>query len=192
MVDHEKVIGLAKKLIKEQKLPIKILNLKEEEGGSKLILSVTTSERVDFRSLVNNLQDTLGLRVEIRPLGARECAAQLGGPGPCGLPLCCASWLTQPLNVPTKTLENLEEATSPAQVTGSCGKLLCCLLFEQEQFRLSPAAQEELAKRRADLEKARQDAEATPAAPKENSSPAGEPTQPKPPKKKRVRRLVLK
>lgn len=136
MIEREQAINLARQTAKDLGLAIKILEVKSVPQQDQLIFFFSSQERVDYRQLVNHLQDTLGVTVEMRPLGSRECAAKLGGVGVCGQPLCCARWLPQPLNVPTKVLEKLDNISSPAQVAGACGKLLCCLLYEQDDFQV--------------------------------------------------------
>ncbi len=143
MVEKEHALNLARQMAKDLGLAIKILEVKSIPQQDQLIFFYSSQERVDYRQLANNLQDTLGVRVEMRLLGSRECAAKLGGVGVCGQPLCCARWLPQPLNVPTKVLEKFDNISSPAQVAGACGKLLCCLLYEQDDFQV-PKGEEKL------------------------------------------------
>lgn len=143
MIEREQALNLARQMAKDLGLTIKILEVKSVPQQDQLIFFFSSQERIDYRQLVNNLQDTLGVMVEMRPLGSRECAAKLGGVGVCGQPLCCARWLPQPLNVPTKVLEKFDNISSPAQVAGACGKLLCCLLYEQDDFQV-PKGEENL------------------------------------------------
>lgn len=143
MVEREQALNLARQMAKDLGLTVKILEVKSVPQQDQLIFFFSSQERIDYRQLVNNLQDTLGVMVEMRPLGSRECAAKLGGVGVCGQPLCCARWLPQPLNVPTKVLEKFDNISSPAQVAGACGKLLCCLLYEQDDFQV-PKGEEKL------------------------------------------------
>ncbi len=191
MIDQKHALNLAKELAEKLKLPVKVTFLEEDEVERKLTFYFSAPERVDLRKLINDLQDSLGLRVDFMQMGARECAAKMGGVGLCGRPLCCATWLPKPLNVPTKTLAEIAPGTSPAQCTGSCGKLLCCLLYEQSGFSLPEEAKVELSKRREELKKVQEEMRKKEKSEVEEKQHQAKEKNDTRGKKKRVRHLIL-
>ncbi|MDP2873875.1 MAG: regulatory iron-sulfur-containing complex subunit RicT [bacterium] len=195
MVEREHALHLAKQMAKDLGLTIKILEVKSVPQQDQLIFFFSSQERVDYRQLVNNLQDTLGVMVEMRLLGSRECAAKLGGVGVCGQPLCCARWLPQPLNVPTKILEKFDNISSPAQVAGACGKLLCCLLYEQDDFQM-PKGEEKLENKPSAMSEgtavSQSPASSVPSSwATKDKPPLSQPTVKQEKHKKKIRHLIL-
>lgn len=95
----------------------------------------TAEKRVDFRQLVRELSQRFGARVQMVQVGARDEARQIGGLGVCGLTLCCASWLGEfrPIGIGMAKRQNL--SLNPAKISGQCGRLLCCLAYEDEEYR---------------------------------------------------------
>ncbi len=113
--------------------------------GSKLLFFFTSDERVDFRELVKNLASTFHTRIELRQIGVRDKARMVGGLGICGRPFCCASFLSefQPVSIKMAKTQNI--SLNPTKISGNCGRLLCCLKYEQEAYedllRTTPKAE---------------------------------------------------
>ena len=113
--------------------------------GSKLLFFFTADERVDFRDLVKNLASAFHTRIELRQIGVRDKARMVGGLGICGRPFCCASFLDdfQPVSIKMAKTQNL--SLNPTKISGTCGRLMCCLKYEQDAYedllRRSPKAE---------------------------------------------------
>ncbi len=102
--------------------------------GSKILFFFTADERVDFRELVKSLASTFHTRIELRQIGVRDKAKMVGGLGICGRPFCCASFLDdfQPVSIKMAKTQNL--SLNPTKISGTCGRLMCCLKYEQEAY----------------------------------------------------------
>ncbi len=102
--------------------------------GSKLLFFFTADERVDFRELVKNLASVFHTRIELRQIGVRDKAKMVGGLGICGRPFCCASFLDdfQPVSIKMAKTQNL--SLNPTKISGTCGRLMCCLKYEQDAY----------------------------------------------------------
>lgn len=100
----------------------------------QLFLSYTASARVDFRELAKVLAQRYKTRIELRQIGVRDKAKMIGGIGPCGLFLCCSTFLTEFASVSINMAKNQFLALNPAKINGSCGRLLCCLNYEDEVY----------------------------------------------------------
>ena len=102
--------------------------------GSKILFYFTADERVDFRELVKNLASVFHTRIELRQIGVRDKAKMVGGLGICGRPFCCASFLDdfQPVSIKMAKTQNL--SLNPTKISGTCGRLMCCLKYEQEAY----------------------------------------------------------
>ena len=102
--------------------------------GSKIIFFFTADDRVDFRELVKTLAANFHTRIELRQIGVRDKAKMVGGLGICGRPFCCASFLDdfQPVSIKMAKTQNL--SLNPAKISGTCGRLMCCLKYEQEAY----------------------------------------------------------
>ena len=113
--------------------------------GSKLLFYFTADERVDFRELVKDLASVFHIRIELRQIGVRDKAKMVGGLGICGRPFCCASFLDdfQPVSIKMAKTQNL--SLNPTKISGTCGRLMCCLKYEQDAYedliRTSPKAE---------------------------------------------------
>jgi len=121
--------------ISEHGLPMKLLEAEYTLDESKLIFSFTAEGRVDFRELVKDLAAIFRTRIELRQVGVRDEAKLLGGLGPCGRDLCCASFLGdfEPVSIRMAKDQNL--SLNPAKISGVCGRLMCCLKFECDTYR---------------------------------------------------------
>ena len=102
--------------------------------GSKILFFFTADERVDFRELVKSLASVFHTRIELRQIGVRDKAKMVGGLGICGRPFCCGSFLEdfQPVSIKMAKTQNL--SLNPTKISGTCGRLMCCLNYEQEAY----------------------------------------------------------
>ena len=132
------------KLITKLHLPMKLLSAEYNLDGSLLTFFFSAAERIDFRALVRELSKRFKLRVELRQVGARDEGKLIGGFGRCGRPLCCASFLSEFSPVSIKMAKKQGLPLNPMRISGVCGRLLCCLGYECEQYR---ATKEKLPKR---------------------------------------------
>ncbi len=122
--------------IVERNLPMKLLGVEFMLNGSKAIFYFFSDGRVDFRALVKDLAQHFRTRIEMRQIGVRDGAKILGGLGICGRELCCASWLStfEPVSIRMAKDQNL--SLNPQKVSGLCGRLMCCLVYEQATYTL--------------------------------------------------------
>ena len=123
------------KLISELGLPMKLLSSEYNLDSSRLTFLFSAEERVDFRELVRRLTSRFKIRVELRQVGSRDEAKLLGGFGRCGRPLCCTSFLTEFTPVSIKMAKEQDLPLNPMKISGACGRLMCCLAYEGEQYR---------------------------------------------------------
>ena len=131
--------------IAEHGLDMQLVSAEYAFDGSKILFFFTADERVDFRELVKNLASVFHTRIELRQIGVRDKAKMVGGLGICGRPFCCASFLDdfQPVSIKMAKTQNL--SLNPTKISGTCGRLMCCLKYEQEAYedliRTSPKAE---------------------------------------------------
>ena len=120
--------------IAELGLDMQLVNAEYAFDGTKLLFFFTADERVDFRELVKNLAGTFHTRIELRQIGVRDKARMVGGLGICGRPFCCASFLDdfQPVSIKMAKTQNL--SLNPTKISGTCGRLMCCLKYEQDAY----------------------------------------------------------
>jgi len=123
------------KLITELDLSMKLLTAEYSLDGSHLTFFFSAAERVDFRELVRQLAGRFKVRVELRQVGARDEAKLLGGFGRCGRPLCCASFISKFAPISIRMAKEQGLPLNPMKISGVCGRLLCCLAYENEQYR---------------------------------------------------------
>ncbi len=116
------------------KLDMKVNNVEYQGDGSKAIFYYSADKRVDFRELIKILAESFRIRIEMRQIGVRQEAASLGGIGSCGRELCCASWLNHFKSVNTTTAKTQQLSLNPQKLAGQCGKLKCCLNYEQDAY----------------------------------------------------------
>ena len=124
-----------KRLVKKNKLDMKVLSSEYTLDRSKLIIQFESENRVDFRQLVKDIAEIYKTRIELRQVGSRDGSKILGGIGPCGLILCCNKFLTEFDNVSIKMAKNQNLSLNPSKISGNCGKLLCCIKYEDEVYR---------------------------------------------------------
>ena len=120
--------------IAEQELDMQLVSAECAFDGSKLLFFFTADERVDFRELVKSLASIFHTRIELRQIGVRDKAKMVGGLGICGRPFCCASFLDdfQPVSIKMAKTQNL--SLNPTKISGTCGRLMCCLKYEQDAY----------------------------------------------------------
>ncbi len=124
----------ARKIAESLKLNMKIGDVEYQGDGNKAIFYYIADERVDFRQLIKVLAETFKVRIEMKQIGARQEAGRIGGIGPCGRPLCCASWMTSFVSVGTSAARYQDISLNPQKLAGQCAKLKCCLNFEVDTY----------------------------------------------------------
>ncbi len=139
----------SRKIAKDLGLEMKIGDVEYQGDGNKAIFYYIADGRVDFRQLIKVLADVFKVRVEMKQIGARQEAGRIGGIGPCGRPLCCASWMSTFVSVATSAARYQEVSLNPQKLAGQCAKLKCCINFEVDTY---VEASKSLPKREAVLE----------------------------------------
>ena len=133
-VKEKEAFGICQKKIIEHKLEMKLVSVEYSFDGSKVMFYFTANGRVDFRSLVKDLASVFKMRIELRQIGVRDEAKMLGGLGPCGRPICCGSFLSQFQPVSIKMAKEQNLSLNPTKISGVCGRLMCCLKYEQDHY----------------------------------------------------------
>lgn len=140
--EAQKHYSEVKKIVKDFGLEMKIVKIEASYDNSRYIINFTSENRVDFRELVKKLAETLKKRVELRQIGSRDEVRMLGGFGPCGKVCCCAQNMGEFDHVSMKMAKNQSLSLNPASISGLCGKLMCCIAYEnnvyQEAIKLMP------------------------------------------------------
>ena len=131
---EKRAFEVCQQKIAEHGLDMQLVNAEVAFDGSKILFYFTADERVDFRELVKNLASVFRTRIELRQIGVRDKARMVGGLGICGRPFCCASFLDdfQPVSIKMAKTQNL--SLNPTKISGTCGRLMCCLKYEQEAY----------------------------------------------------------
>jgi len=124
------------RLITKLNLPMKLLSAEYNLDGDRLTFFFSATERVDFRELVRQLTNRFKVWVEMRQVGPRDEAKLIGGFGRCGCPLCCASFLSELAPVSIRMAKDQDLPLNPMKISGICGRLLCCLAYESEQYHI--------------------------------------------------------
>ena len=134
---------LCEELIISHKLDMKLVEVEYSFDASKIVFFFTSDGRVDFRELVKDLAARLHTRIELRQIGVRDEARMLGGLGICGQPYCCKRFLNDFQPVSIKMAKEQGLSLNPTKISGSCGRLMCCLKYEQDAYEylnsLTPA-----------------------------------------------------
>ena len=115
-------------------LNMKIGDVEYQGDGNKAIFYYIADERVDFRQLIKVLAETFRVRIEMKQIGARQEAGRIGGIGPCGRELCCATWMTSFVSVSTGAARYQDISLNPQKLAGQCAKLKCCLNYEVDVY----------------------------------------------------------
>lgn len=131
---EKNAVELAKKFSNQLGLEMSIIDAEYTFDESKVIVTFTADNRVDFRELVKMLAGALKTRIELRQVGTRDKAKILGGIGPCGRELCCKRFLPDYEKVNIKMAKNQNVSLNPSNLNGLCGRLKCCLAYENEQY----------------------------------------------------------
>jgi cell fate regulator YaaT (PSP1 superfamily) len=126
---------VCKQKSQELHLDIKISHVRYEMGEPKAVFQFTSEQRVDFRQLVKDLSAILKVRIELWQMGIRDEARFVDGFGVCGLQTCCSTWLTEFRPITIKMAKDQDITLPPAKLSGQCGRLLCCLSYEVDQYR---------------------------------------------------------
>ena len=129
-----KALEICQQKILEHGLEMKLVDAEWSFEGNKVLFFFTAEGRVDFRALVKDLAGVFHARIELRQIGVRDEAKMLGGLGICGKPFCCATFLDefQPVSIKMAKTQNL--SLNPTKISGTCGRLMCCLKYEQEAY----------------------------------------------------------
>jgi cell fate regulator YaaT (PSP1 superfamily) len=132
--DEHRVRERSRKLVVKHSLKMKVTEAEWQFDRAKLIIYFTAEKRVDFRQLVRELARTFRTRIELRQIGVRDEAALLGGVGRCGRELCCSTWLPELKPVSLQLAKDQRLSLNPAQISGCCGRLMCCLMYEHRTY----------------------------------------------------------
>jgi len=132
--DEERVRGEATNHVTRHNLKMKVTEAEWQFDRKKLIIYFTAERRVDFRELVRDLARTFRTRIELKQIGVRDEAALLGGVGRCGRELCCSTWLPELKPVSLQLAKDQRLSLNPAQISGCCGRLMCCLMYEHQTY----------------------------------------------------------
>ncbi|MFZ5597189.1 MAG: PSP1 domain-containing protein [Bacillota bacterium] len=128
-------IGLDK--ITAHGLPMKLVGVERTFDGNKIIFYFTAEGRIDFRELVKDLASVFRTRIELRQIGVRDEAKMLGGLGCCGRELCCSTWLSDFASVSIRMAKDQNLSLNPTKISGICGRLMCCLKYENDTYELA-------------------------------------------------------
>ena len=130
----KKALDKAREFVKELELDMNILDAVYTLDKKQLLFNFIADERVDFRELAKKLASVYKTRIELRQIGARDKARTISGLGVCGRELCCSSFLTHIDSVTMNMAKNQNIALNPTKINGNCGRLLCCLSYEDEEY----------------------------------------------------------
>ncbi len=125
---------ICKEKIAKRNCPMKLLRAEYTFDRTKIVFFFTADGRVDFRELVKDLAAVFHTRIELRQVGVRDEAKQVSGIGPCGRPLCCATYMGDFLPVSIKMAKTQGLSLNPAKISGACGRLMCCLRYENDMY----------------------------------------------------------
>lgn len=131
--EHDTMIE-SRKIAKGLGLDMKIGDVEIQGDGNKAIFYYIADERVDFRQLIKDLAAAFHLRIEMKQIGARQEAGRIGGTGPCGRELCCATWMKNFSTVSTTSARIQDLSLNPTKLAGMCAKLKCCLNYEVDEY----------------------------------------------------------
>jgi len=132
--DEERVRSETRRKVEKHGLKMKVTEAEWQYDRNKLIIYFTADRRVDFRELVRDLARTFRTRIELKQIGVRDEAALLGGVGRCGRELCCSTWLPDLKPVSLQLAKDQRLSLNPAQISGCCGRLMCCLMYEHRTY----------------------------------------------------------
>ena len=131
---EKEAFDVCKKKIQQHKLEMKLVRVECSFDGSKILFFFTADGRVDFRELVKDLAGVFRARIELRQIGVRDEAKMIGGLGICGRPFCCSQFMDEFLPVSIKMAKTQSLSLNPTKISGTCGRLMCCLKYEQDAY----------------------------------------------------------
>lgn len=132
--DADSVMKKCKEIVSELGLAMYLINANYNFDRSQLLINFSADERIDFRELAKRLASIYKTRIELRQIGSRDKAKQVGGIGICGQKLCCANFLNQIDSISMNKAKNQNLALNPSKINGLCGRLLCCLCYEDDEY----------------------------------------------------------
>ncbi|MDO4552630.1 MAG: stage 0 sporulation family protein [Bacillota bacterium] len=134
MEKKEKALALCQEKVNKHKLDMKLIDVEHTFDNNKIIFYFTADGRVDFRELVKDLAGVFRMRIELRQIGVRDEAKMIGSIGSCGRPLCCHAWMPdfEPVSIKMAKVQNL--SLNPTKISGTCGRLMCCLKYENATY----------------------------------------------------------
>lgn len=133
-IKEKKAFKLCLEKIEKHKLQMKLVDVEYTFDNNKILFYFTADGRVDFRELVKDLASVFKTRIELRQIGVRDEAKMLGGLGICGRPFCCSSFLGEFQPVSIKMAKEQGLSLNPTKISGTCGRLMCCLKYEQNAY----------------------------------------------------------
>lgn len=133
--DAKEALKKCKKIVENKKLEMKLLDASYTFDRDKLIFRFLSDNRVDFRELAKELANIYKVRIELRQVGVRDKAKEVGGCGPCGQKLCCSRFLKDLDAVSINMAKNQNLSLNPSKINGVCGRLLCCLKYEDSEYK---------------------------------------------------------
>ncbi|MDO4153837.1 MAG: stage 0 sporulation family protein [Clostridia bacterium] len=131
---EKKAFGICEEKIHAHKLDMKLVDVEYTFDGGKILFYFTADGRVDFRELVKDLAGVFRTRIELRQIGVRDESKMVGGFGMCGRPFCCSTFLGDFQPVSIKMAKEQGLSLNPVKISGTCGRLMCCLKYEQEAY----------------------------------------------------------
>lgn len=131
---EKKAFDICEQKIRAHKLEMKLVDVEYTFDSSKILFYFTADGRVDFRELVKDLAGVFRTRIELRQIGVRDESKKIGGFGICGRPFCCSSFLGDFQPVSIKMAKEQGLSLNPTKISGTCGRLMCCLKYEQEAY----------------------------------------------------------
>ena len=131
---EKEAFDICRRKIQQHKLEMKLVRVECSFDGSKILFFFTADGRVDFRELVKDLASVFRARIELRQIGVRDEAKMIGGLGICGRPFCCSQFMDEFLPVSIKMAKTQSLSLNPTKISGTCGRLMCCLEYEQDAY----------------------------------------------------------
>ena len=131
---EKEAFDICRRKIQQHKLEMKLVRVECSFDGSKILFFFTADGRVDFRELVKDLAGVFRARIELRQIGVRDEAKMIGGLGICGRPFCCSQFMDEFLPVSIKMAKTQSLSLNPTKISGTCGRLMCCLKYEQDAY----------------------------------------------------------
>lgn len=130
----KKALAICKERVQARELPMKLIQAEYNFEASQVTIYFAADNRIDFRELVKDVAGLLRCKVQLHQIGARDQAKMIGGVGPCGLTLCCSTFLTEFAPISMKMAKDQSLFLNPVKFSGVCGKLMCCLSYEHQNY----------------------------------------------------------